>query len=146
MKKVIALIIFVILIASSAYYAFVYYSHFSVGFRAGELIKISHKGVIFKTWEGEISQGVSESQRFVFSVEEKEVQVIKQLKNLQGKQVNLTYIERYNTFPWLGDTKYFITEVELVNEKTPKKPNTIKEHYNEEKIKSTKISTDTIEI
>ena len=148
MKKVIALIVLVILIASSAYYAFVYYSHFSVGFRAGELIKISHKGVLFKTWEGEISQGVSEAQRFVFSVEEKEVQVIEQLKKLQGKQVNLTYIERYSTFPWLGDTKYFITEVEMVNEKREEKPKPIKKDSEdkEDQVRGSKISTDTIEI
>jgi len=116
MKKIIALILLVLLIASTAYYSVVYYLHFSEGYRSGELIKISHKGFIFKTWEGEISQGVSESQRFVFSVEEKEAEVIDKLKNLQGKQVNLTYIERFNTFPWLGDTKYYITKVDIVEQ------------------------------
>ncbi len=119
MKKVVALILLVLLVATTAYYSVVYYLHFSEGYRAGELIKISHKGVIFKTWEGEISQGVSEAQRFVFSVEEKETEVIDKLKSLQGKQVNLTYIERFNTFPWLGDTKYYITKVDMVEQKDP---------------------------
>lgn len=129
MKKVIALILLVLLIATTAYYSVVYYLHFSEGYRAGELIKISHKGVLFKTWEGEISQGVSEAQRFVFSVEEKETEVIDRLKNLQGKQVNLTYIERFSTFPWLGDTKYFITKVDIVKQNKTE-DNTI--HKNED--------------
>lgn len=115
MKKLVAIIVFVFILLGAGYYAFVYYLNFSEGYRAGELIKISNKGVIFKTWEGEISQGVSESQRFVFSIEDKQIEVIEKLKNMQGKEVNLTYIERFGTFPWLGDTKYFITKVDLVN-------------------------------
>lgn len=94
------------------YYVVIYYASFSEGTRAGELIKISHKGLIFKTWEGEISQGVSESQRFIFSVESKEKEVIQELKDNQGKMVTLTYKERFGTFPWLGDTKYYVIKVE----------------------------------
>ena len=85
---------------------------YSEGYRAGELVKFSHKGIIFKTWEGEISQGVSEAQIFKFSVEDKETKVIKDLQDFQGKDVKLTYKERFGTFPWLGDTKYYITNVE----------------------------------
>jgi hypothetical protein len=45
-------------------------------------------------------------------VEEKEKVVLEQLKALQGQHVRLTYIERFGTFPWMGDTKYYITSVE----------------------------------
>lgn len=76
------------------------------------MVKFSHKGLIFKTWEGEISKGVSEAQIFTFSVEGHEKEVIKLLQDLQGKDVKLTYKERYGTFTWLGDTKYFIIKVE----------------------------------
>ncbi|MEC7262455.1 MAG: 6-phosphogluconate dehydrogenase, partial [Bacteroidota bacterium] len=34
-----------------------------------------------------------------------------------GQYIKVTYKERYATFFWLGDTKYFITEVEV--EKSP---------------------------
>lgn len=95
------------------YFCFLYFASYSTGVRAGELIKFSHKGVMFKTWEGEISQGVSESQRFVFSVQDKEKQVIEDLNNFQGKMLKLHYFERYKILFWLGDTKYFITKVEL---------------------------------
>lgn len=110
MKKIITYILLSVLLVCSAYYAFVYYVPYSTGQRSGELIKISHKGVLFKTWEGEISQGISGAQIFSFSVLDDEA--IAKLKEYQGSYVNLTYIERYRTFFWMGDTKYFVTTVE----------------------------------
>ena len=101
--------IFLVLIG---YFCFLYFAHYSEGIRAGELVKFSHKGVIIKTWEGQISQGVSESLQFEFSVEDSQDQVKQDLMNLQGKYVKLHYFERYKKLFWLGDTKYFITKVE----------------------------------
>ena len=112
MKKVLFIILSTAIALTVVYFLFIYYASFSEGYRSGELIKISHKGVVFKTWEGEISQGVSESQRFNFSVESSQEEVISQLKDMQGQNVKLTYKERFGTFPWLGDTKYFVTKVE----------------------------------
>lgn len=112
MKRILFGIIGVALIGMTLYFAVIYYITYSEGYRAGKLVKFSNKGLVFKTWEGEISQGVSEAQIFKFSVEDNQKQVIQQLKNLQGKDVKLTYKERFRTFVWLGDTKYFVTEVE----------------------------------
>ena len=110
--KIITKIIIGIIIILISYFCFLYFAHYSEGVRAGELVKFSSKGVIIKTWEGEISQGVSESQFFKFSVEDSEKQVIEDLNNLQGMYVKLHYFERYKSLFWLGDTKYFITKVE----------------------------------
>ncbi len=112
MKKIIISSFLILTLIIAGYFAFVYYVTYSEGYRAGELIKFSHKGIAFKTWEGELSQGVSEAQRFEFSVESKEKQVIEDLKDLQGKMVKLTYKERFATFPWMGDTKYYVILVE----------------------------------
>ena len=112
MKKVLFSIIGIVIVGITLYFLSIYYITYSEGYRAGELVKFSHKGVIFKTWEGEISQGVSEAQIFKFSVEDKEKSVIQDLQDLQGKDVKLKYKERFGTFPWLGDTKYFIIKVE----------------------------------
>lgn len=112
MKKVLLIGLSVLLIAIAAYYAFIYYVPYSEGVRSGELIKISRKGVIAKTWEGEISQGISGAQIFTFSVLDKDDDVVEKLKEYQGEYVKVSYTERYATFFWLGDTKYFITEVE----------------------------------
>jgi uncharacterized protein YwgA len=112
MRKVLLIIVSAALAILALYYAFVYYVPYSEGVRSGELIKISHKGVLVKTWEGEISQGISGAQIFSFSVLDKDEDVIQKLKDFQGKYVKLYYVERYTTFFWLGDTHYFITAVE----------------------------------
>ncbi len=110
--KIITKILIGLLIVVIGLFSLAYFLHYSEGIRAGELVKFSHKGVIFKTWEGEISQGVSEAQLFEFSVEGSEDQVKKDLTELQGKYVKLHYYERFVKLFWLGDTKYFITKVE----------------------------------
>lgn len=111
MKKILGLGIVGILALLLAFYAFIYFVTYSEGTRSGELIKISHKGVIVKTWEGEISQGISGAQIFTFSVLDKDQEVIDKLNEYQGQYVKLDYVERYATFFWLGDTKYFIINV-----------------------------------
>ncbi len=111
MKKVLAIIIIVILSLFAGWYAFVYYTTYSEGTRSGELIKFSNKGVVFKTWEGEISQGISGAQIFSFSVEDKNKDIIKKLEKFQGRYVKLKYKERFAKVSWLGDTKYFIIDV-----------------------------------
>ena len=115
MKKVLFLIITSIVLVFGAYFAAVYYASYSEGTRSGELIKFSKKGILFKTYEGEISQGISGAQIFSFSVEEGEPEVINKLDLYQGKYVKVTYKERFGTFAWLGDTKYYITKVTVEN-------------------------------
>ncbi|AOW17002.1 6-phosphogluconate dehydrogenase [Polaribacter vadi] len=115
MKKIIGVLLSTVVIITILYYLFIYFVTYSTGVRSGELIKISRKGVIVKTWEGEISQGISGAQIFTFSVEDKNEQVIENLQKYQGSYVKLTYKERYKTFFWLGDTKYFITKVTQEN-------------------------------
>jgi len=112
MRKFLIKVILGAILLLALYFVAVYYLTFSEGYRAGELVKISNKGIIFKTWEGKLSQGISEELQFNFSIEDKNEQVIEDLKNLQGQRVKLTYKERFGTFPWLGDTKYFVTKVE----------------------------------
>ncbi|MEM6320057.1 MAG: hypothetical protein AAF960_20460 [Bacteroidota bacterium] len=92
---------------------------YSVGSRAGELIKISEKGVVFKTYEGQLSLGgVSMTGSgepnignvWDFSVTDEAV--FEKMDQLRGKKVILTYREKYRTLPWRGDTKYLVTEVQ----------------------------------
>ncbi|MEX6625358.1 6-phosphogluconate dehydrogenase [Tenacibaculum pacificus] len=115
MKKIVALIILIITLVALTYYAFIYFVPYSQGVRSGELIKISYKGVGIKTWEGEISQGISGAQIFSFSVQDNEKQVIEDLQKFQGRYVKVTYKELYATYFWLGDSKYFVTKVEQEN-------------------------------
>ena len=110
-QKVLIYVILAIVLAGASYISFLYYASFSDGVRTGELIKFSHKGYFYKTWEGELSQGLSGSQKFAFSVLDNEPEVIEQLKNNQGKFVRIEYIERYGTFSWWGNSNYYITKV-----------------------------------
>jgi uncharacterized protein YxeA len=112
MKKILIKFSIILILVLAGYCSFIYFATYSEGIRAGELVNFSHKGVIIKTWEGEISQGVSEGQMFKFSVEDKEKEVIKNLNDFQGKYVKLHYFERYSHIFWLGDTKFFIFKVE----------------------------------
>ncbi|WP_394757955.1 6-phosphogluconate dehydrogenase [Flavobacterium sp.] len=112
MRKIIFILVALIILGISGYFTVMYYATFSEGYRSGELIKISNKGIVFKTWEGELSQGIAGAQIFKFSVMDSEEKVIQQMKDLQGEYVKVTYVERYRTFPWWGDTKYYVTEVE----------------------------------
>ncbi len=116
MKKFLSIGIIIAIIVFIAYLLFVYNVTFSEGYRSGELIKISKRGMVFKTWEGRLSQGVSEEQQFNFSVESKDKEVLEKLKNLQGSRVKLTYIERYGTFFWMGDTNHYVKKVEKVED------------------------------
>jgi hypothetical protein len=117
LRKIIFIFITTLILGITGYFTFLYYATLSEGVRSGELIKISRKGVVFKTYEGELSQGISGARIFTFSVLDKDTKAIEQLNELQGQYVKLTYIERYRTFPWWGDTRYFITNVQ--KEKSP---------------------------
>ena len=115
MKKLLGFVLGGIVLLAILYYSFIYFVPYSEGTRAGELIKFSRKGVFSKTWEGQISQGISGAQIFDFSVMDGEEEVIQKLKDYQGNYVKLTYVERYATFIFWGDTKYFVTDVTKEN-------------------------------
>ena len=112
MKRFLIIFLGALLFIYICYFSFVSLVPYSEGTRTGELIKFSHKGVAVKTWEGEISQGISGAQIFQFSVLDSKDEVIMQLQKNEGNYVKLTYEERYTTFFFWGDTNYFITEVE----------------------------------
>ena len=116
MKKFLIGFVSVLVLAIVLYFTAVYYLTYSEGYRSGQLVKVSYKGLVFKTWEGQLSQGVSDGQVFRFSIEDKEDRVIKLLQDYQGHNVRLKFKERYSTFSWWGDTKYFVVDVEKVDD------------------------------
>lgn len=111
--KVLGGILTAIIVAFVCWALFVTYVPYSNGTRAGELVKFSQRGVIFDTWEGEVVKGLGGQNIFAFSVLDDDQEVIDQLNDYIGKFVKVTYEERYTTFYWWGDTKYFIKSVEL---------------------------------
>jgi hypothetical protein len=97
---------------------FIYYFicglSYSDGSRSGILTKISRKGYIFKTYEGEMNVGgfsqgdgtIMPASIFYFSVKDKNV--YRQLEEAQGKRVVVHYKQVYKSFSWQGDTDYFV--------------------------------------
>jgi hypothetical protein len=106
-----------------AYVSFYLYYPYSEGSRTGVVRKLSRKGFVFKTWEGELQmsgiQTVTDGSQIItggnvweFSVgSDKAVLAELEKASTNGKRVSLYYTEYLKQFFWRGDTKYFITKV-----------------------------------
>lgn len=97
------------------------FANFSSGYRVGRIIKVSEKGYVFKTNEGQLNTGgFSEgdgditSSIWEFSIKRGDTEILEQLKNSNKGMVRLYYDEKFVRIPFLGDTKYFVTKVETV--------------------------------
>lgn len=121
-KKVFRILLITALVVGMVVFSFMYWGVYDEGVRAGTVLRISKKGMLFKTHEGQLNlqtfgalKGANPiMEAFDFSVEGGEDEVLQQLEAvaLSGERVNLHYVKRYATFPWRGDTKYFIVKVE----------------------------------
>ena len=114
MKKVLAIVV-VILLAVSAFF---YFGTYSSGTHAGVVMKISKKGVIFKTWEGTLDKGTfaagTETKTLNFSIDGSNTELIKKMEEVQlsGQRINLGYEQKYMLFPWQGETKIFAVSIQ----------------------------------
>ena len=97
---------------------FALFGNYSGGERVGHIIKISKKGYVFKTWEGQLNTGEIQQGLWEFSVKQDDTEILDQLREAMkiGNRVALHYDEKYVSLPFLGDTKNFITEVELLED------------------------------
>ena len=89
---------------------------YSSGERAGFLQKISKKGWICKTWEGEIQLSAipgSVPEKFDFTVRSDSIAAV--LNKMNGERVVLNY-EQHKGLPTscFGETEYFVTGVRAV--------------------------------
>jgi hypothetical protein len=119
--KLLRRLLVVLILAGMGVLAFYYFGTYSEGVRSGVVVKISRKGYLFKTYEGQLNLmtfGAVRSQNLVsesfeFSVASSQTDLIKQLEqaSLSGERVSLHYKERFSVFPWRGETKYFVTEL-----------------------------------
>jgi hypothetical protein len=91
---------------------------YSTGERAGFIQKISKKGWVCKTWEGELAMANlpgTMPQIFEFSVRDEAI--AKQLSSMAGQRVAINY-EQHRGIPTscFGETQYFITKVTPVTD------------------------------
>lgn len=118
-KKILSTFSFLILglgLAFALYIWVVLSWSYSEGERAGFLQKVSYKGWICKTWEGELSLVAipgAAPEKFLFTV--REDAVAQQLNAVAGKRVTLKY-EQHRGLPssCFGDTDYFVVGVTVI--------------------------------
>ncbi len=89
---------------------------YSEGERAGFMQKLSKKGWLCKTWEGELSLVAlpgAAPEKFDFSVRDETI--AQQINAGVGQRVALTY-EQHKGLPTscFGETEYFVTAVKVV--------------------------------
>ncbi len=109
-----------IALAATLVFAIGYYFYrtytISEGSRSGTLFKISKKGVIFKTYEGQLhlagSVMLTSQSTWDFSAEN--AAVYKELQKYEGKNVKCYYKEKVDAFVWQGDTDYLVYRVEEI--------------------------------
>lgn len=118
-KKVFSLLILVVLFLISGFSAYVWLTlhwSFSKGERVGYVQKISQKGWVVKTWEGELQMlpvpGAA-PEKFVFSVRQDDI--ARKINGVVGKKVALLY-EQHKGVPskCFGETEYFVTDVKVL--------------------------------
>jgi len=104
------------LLGLAAYLWLVLSWSFSSGERAGYVQKLSRKGWVCKTWEGEmalVSMPGTVAEKFPFTVRSEAI--ARQINDSIGAKVALTY-EQHIGVPTscFGETGYFVTAVKVV--------------------------------
>jgi hypothetical protein len=89
---------------------------YASGERAGYIQKISKKGWVCKTWEGELAMAnLPGTMPQIFSFTVRNDSIAEVLEKNIGKQVSITY-EQHRGIPTtcFGETEYFVTRVQRV--------------------------------
>jgi hypothetical protein len=118
-KKIGRTVMLILLLALAVFIYWKYYFTYSDGERFGLLQKFSHKGNIFKTYEGEMilssvrgnANVPIASEKFYFSVVDKPVAL--QLMRIQGQHVTVHYKQKNGKLPWRGESEYIVDSVRV---------------------------------
>jgi hypothetical protein len=119
-RKVITITLITIVILWWIYY-FICGLTYSEGTRSGILTKVSKKGYVFKTFEGELNIGgidqgdgtIMPHTVFKFSIEDDKT--YKKLDSLQGRKVIVHYNQVIKNFFWQGESDYFVDDAKAMN-------------------------------
>ncbi|MBC7732825.1 MAG: hypothetical protein H7306_13130 [Bacteriovorax sp.] len=117
--KRIILAVLVLALAVAAYFAFVLHWSYSSGERAGWIQKLSDKGWVCKTWEGELAlvsmPGSATVEKFLFTVSDD--QVAAEIVKVMGKRVTLHYEEKVGLpTSCFGETRHYVTRVAVATD------------------------------
>ncbi|MFZ4538183.1 hypothetical protein [Propionivibrio sp.] len=118
LKRLILAVLLLALLAA-AYFALVLNWSYSSGERAGWIQKLSDKGWICKTWEGELAlvslPGSATVEKFLFTV--RDPLVAAEISKVMGQRVSVHYEEKVGLpTSCFGDTRHYVTKVTLAEE------------------------------
>ena len=113
------IVLALLLVLPAAYFWLMLSWSYSTGERAGYVQKLSNKGWICKTWEGELAlvslPGSSTVEKFQFTV--RDDQVAAEIAKVMGRRVTLHYEEKVGLpTSCFGETRHFVTKVTLTEE------------------------------
>lgn len=119
-RKIVTITLISIVVVWWIYY-FICGLTYSEGTRSGILTKVSKKGFVFKTFEGELNIGgidqgdgtIMPHTVFKFSIEDDKT--YKKLDSLQGRKVIVHYNQVIKNFFWQGETDYFVDDAKAMN-------------------------------
>ena len=98
---------------TALYLLFAYHFAYSKGESVGFVQKISNKGWVCKTWEGEQVRALftvpAMPEKFSFTV--RDDKVVDQINTLIGQKVVLEYEQHKGLPSCFGDTEHFVTNV-----------------------------------
>lgn len=127
-KKFLVLFAIFIVLCLAGGFAFMNWASYSEGYRVGVLAKMAKKGFVFKTWEGELSQGFLDNStqsdggaagvatRIWYFTAKDDPALLSGIDRAieQNHRVKLFYHERYVSLPWVGVTRNIVYKVEEV--------------------------------
>ena len=117
--KTLIIVVVMLALLVAGYFAVVLNWNYSTGDRAGWLQKLSDKGWVCKTWEGEMAlvslPGTSAIEKFAFTVRDDSVAA--ELAKVMGKRVTLHYEEKVGLpTSCFGETRHYVTRVTVASE------------------------------
>ncbi len=118
MLRVFSIVVGVVVLLVAAWIWLALTFSYSQGERAGYVQKMSSKGWVCKTWEGEIAMVTMPGaipDRFAFTVRDEAV--VKKINTMTGQRVVLIYAQhKFLPTQCFGETEYFVTDVRAVGE------------------------------
>lgn len=109
------ILLVIVLIGGLLLYWF-FFNVYSAGERKGTLVKLTKKGNVFKTIEGEMwlsCRQVINAEKFYFSVTDEALS--DSLMKMQDECVSVTYKQYRRNIAWRGDSKYVVVSFARVN-------------------------------
>jgi hypothetical protein len=119
--RFLGLFVLAALLVLAAYLVAVFEWTYASGERAGWVQKISHKGWICKTWEGELAMSSipgSIPEKFAFTVRDSAVAEL--INQSAGQRVRLHY-EQHRGLPGtcFGETGYWVDSLVVIQDQSP---------------------------